>query len=283
MDQTSGKASSTASQNEICQLAGDLFRGAATTGRKQLDQSELSRLLAALGLTLIASGKANHTAIDLRISLNRTREFGMVLSAGHGRHRCRTRRGQFPSSDRASVYAAAELTDADDFLALFQAAPSPGSALQSRAASRTGGVSTRRRADALSSPGMLALRAGAAAGQSAESTVVPECLELNPVTVGTGIRLTVAVPPAASSRPPAPGRLPRPTARRSTKLIHPKSIGIIGVSSTSMNFGRIILKNLMGSGYPKERMCIIRPGETEIDGVRCVEGPEGAGWASSTS
>jgi acyl-CoA synthetase (NDP forming) len=27
----------------------------------------------------------------------------------------------------------------------------------------------------------------------------------------------------------------------------------------------------MGSGYDKERMCIIRPGETEIDGVKCVE------------
>ncbi len=38
-----------------------------------------------------------------------------------------------------------------------------------------------------------------------------------------------------------------------------------------MNFGRIILRNLMGSGYPKERLTIIRAGETEIDGVRCVE------------
>jgi acyl-CoA synthetase (NDP forming) len=38
-----------------------------------------------------------------------------------------------------------------------------------------------------------------------------------------------------------------------------------------MNFGRIILKNLMGSGYSKDNICIIRPGETEIDGVRCVE------------
>ena len=38
-----------------------------------------------------------------------------------------------------------------------------------------------------------------------------------------------------------------------------------------MNFGRIILRNLMGSGYSKERMTIIRPGEKEIDGVKCVE------------
>ena len=37
-----------------------------------------------------------------------------------------------------------------------------------------------------------------------------------------------------------------------------------------MNFGRIILRNLMGSGYDKERMTIIRPGETEIDGVKCA-------------
>ncbi len=71
-------------------------------------------------------------------------------------------------------------------------------------------------------------------------------------------------------------RLPRPT-QKIDKLIHPKSIGIIGVSSTSMNFGRIILKNLMGSGYPKEQLCIIRPGETEIDGVRCVEGLKALG------
>jgi acyl-CoA synthetase (NDP forming) len=38
-----------------------------------------------------------------------------------------------------------------------------------------------------------------------------------------------------------------------------------------MNFARIILRNLVGSGYPKERITIIRPGETEIDGVRCAE------------
>jgi acyl-CoA synthetase (NDP forming) len=37
-----------------------------------------------------------------------------------------------------------------------------------------------------------------------------------------------------------------------------------------MNFARIILRNLVGSGYPKERITIIRPGETEIDGVRCA-------------
>src|SRR5690606_19411987 len=36
--------------------------------------------------------------------------------------------------------------------------------------------------------------------------------------------------------------------------------------------GRIILRNLIGSGYPKEQLLVLKPGETEIDGVRCVEG-----------
>ncbi len=54
------------------------------------------------------------------------------------------------------------------------------------------------------------------------------------------------------------------------RLLHPRSIGIVGVSAGGMNFGRIILRNLMGSGYQSERLTIIRAGETEIDGVRCV-------------
>ncbi len=82
-------------------------------------------------------------------------------------------------------------------------------------------------------------------------------------------RLTVA---AAQCRlgTPATRRLPRPI-HKIDKLLHPASIGIIGVSASSMNFGRIILRNLMGSGYGKERMTIIRAGETEIDGVKCTE------------
>jgi hypothetical protein len=39
------------------------------------------------------------------------------------------------------------------------------------------------------------------------------------------------------------------------------SIGIIGVSATSMNPAGSSCQP-MGSGYPKERMMIIRPGES---------------------
>ena len=64
--------------------------------------------------------------------------------------------------------------------------------------------------------------------------------------------------------------------RKIDKLVHPASIGLVGVSATSMNFGRIILRNLMGSGYGKDRLTVIRDGETEIDGVKMRREPVGA-------
>jgi len=87
--------------------------------------------------------------------------------------------------------------------------------------------------------------------------------------VRTGEGLSAAAVHCAFGAP-EPVRLARPI-HKIDKLLHPQSIGIIGVSASNMNFGRIILRNLMGSGYAKERMVIIRAGETAIDGVRCVE------------
>ncbi len=100
-----------------------------------------------------------------------------------------------------------------------------------------------------------------------QASIVLRSLELNPVHIGK--RLVVQRAQCEFGAPPA-GRLCRPI-NKIDKLLHPASIGIIGVSASGMNFGRIILRNLMGSGYSKERLVIIRPGEKEIDGVRCVE------------
>ncbi|MCC6193754.1 MAG: CoA-binding protein, partial [Burkholderiales bacterium] len=103
---------------------------------------------------------------------------------------------------------------------------------------------------------------------TAEPAGTLEVLEMEIARAGAGlaatsVRCEVGVPIAA--------RLSRPLAKID-KLLHPASLGIVGVSGTGMNFGRIILRNLVGSGYPKERITILKPGETEIDGVRCVEG-----------
>ena len=107
--------------------------------------------------------------------------------------------------------------------------------------------------------------AGACSGDAAAAFAL-QALELNPVQVGAQLVVRIA---HCEIRPPSAGRLARPI-HKIDKLIHPQSIGIIGVSATNMNFGRIILRNLMGSGYRKERMTIIREGESEIDGVKCA-------------
>jgi acyl-CoA synthetase (NDP forming) len=66
-------------------------------------------------------------------------------------------------------------------------------------------------------------------------------------------------------RPPPP----RPVEKIS-HLLHPRSIAIIGVSLKTENMGRIILQNIFRYGFPKERIYVIRPGVSEIEGVRCV-------------
>ena len=45
------------------------------------------------------------------------------------------------------------------------------------------------------------------------------------------------------------------------------SIGIIGVSAKRRNFGRTILENIIGSGFDKDRIVILRDGEPDPSGV----------------
>ena len=256
-----------ASSSSAATLATSLFRQAGTAGREFLDHAELDTLLQALDITPGREAKAPGAAaaVDLRISLNHTREFGMVISAGMGGLDADLDESNF-KQDRAAVYAATELTDATSFLRQFQ---------RTLAYQRLAAISSR---DGLPLPDEVlhtcfeTLLALAGASANPDVPFVLRSLELNPAHINVGQRdpgLNVAQARCEFGAPVA-GRLPRPI-QKIDKLIHPRSIGIIGVSSANMNFGRIILKNLMGSGYSKERLCIIRPGETEIDGVRCVE------------
>jgi hypothetical protein len=67
-------------------LAAGLFRQAGAAGRESLNRTELDELLSALGIGLspTATMQPAQATVDLRISLNCTREFGMVISAGLG-------------------------------------------------------------------------------------------------------------------------------------------------------------------------------------------------------
>jgi acyl-CoA synthetase (NDP forming) len=66
--------------------------------------------------------------------------------------------------------------------------------------------------------------------------------------------------------------LPARPLARIENLLEPKAIAVLGVSSTSMNFGRIILQNVLECGFPREHLYVIKEGEAAVDGVRCVPG-----------
>ncbi|MCK9987570.1 MAG: hypothetical protein AzoDbin1_04042 [Azoarcus sp.] len=238
---------------------GKLFRQATGQGRDAFDAAECERFVASFGAVL-AEGVPG--GVDLRIALENTREFGMVLTAGQGGLDGALDRANF-RKDRAAVSASVELTDAPDFLRLFRRTV----AYQKMAAlaQRDG----RRAPDPVLEFcfGLMLGLGREYSAQNPQAEFVIRQLELDQVQFAK--KPTVGVARVEFGQPVA-GRLPRP-AHKIDKLIHPQSIGIIGVSATSMNFGRIILKNLMGSGYPKDQLTIIRPGEAEIDGVRCVE------------
>ena len=77
-------------------------------------------------------------------------------------------------------------------------------------------------------------------------------------------------------RPGPPGRVPpepappRPAAQVD-RLLHPRSIAVAGVSER-MNPGRVILRNILGAGFPPEAVTVVKPGVAEVDGCRAVPG-----------
>jgi len=52
-------------------------------------------------------------------------------------------------------------------------------------------------------------------------------------------------------------------------LLHPQSIGLIGVSER-MNLGHQILSNILREGFPREKTYVVKPGLGEVEGCRCV-------------
>jgi len=246
-----------------------LAQAAAVLGRVAAEQRavptppELAGLLAGLGIVVDLTPAAGEgtSAVELRVAIEDTREFGLVIAAGSGgagaalAQACLRR-------DCAQAFAAVALTDARDFLELFRRTYAYREL--AAAAARSGTAPPDSVLEALF--GRLLALAGAGAQRGAGSAFVLKHLALDPLRIGARVTARAA---SCELGAPAKERLPRPIDKID-KLVHPASIGLVGVSATSMNFGRIILRNLMGSGYDKARMTVIRPGESEIDGVRCV-------------
>lgn len=196
---------------------------------------------------------------ELIVGLRHTREFGMVISAGLGGtdtelYANRFRKGQ------AIVAASTRLTDGDAFFELFR----------STIAYRKLAGLTRGQRRIVTDEQLIECFVSfieIANYYSPDNPAAPfviEELEINPfaftdylmVPLDGMCRFTTSGNPAVN----------RPIAKID-QLLHPKSIGIIGVSGRRKNFGRLILENVIAEGYPKEQIHLIRPGDAVIEGI----------------
>lgn len=101
---------------------------------------------------------------------------------------------------------------------------------------------------------------------SRRSAYVIEEAEVNPLVVRGG----AFVPLDGTCRFSRRRGAPRPSLSSGLEfLLHPRSIGIIGVSER-LNLGHVILNNVLREGFPKERVWVVKPGLSEVEGCRCV-------------
>lgn len=98
-----------------------------------------------------------------------------------------------------------------------------------------------------------------------------EELEFNPFVVDAQGRL-VAVD-ALARLTTARAEPVRPPVEKLRAFFEPRRVAVAGVSSKGVNMGRIILRNLLRDGFTPEQLVVLKPGDAEIDGVRCVPGP----------
>ncbi|MDO9694997.1 MAG: acetate--CoA ligase family protein [Candidatus Latescibacteria bacterium] len=107
-----------------------------------------------------------------------------------------------------------------------------------------------------------------ATGPAADSDWTLEELEINPAVIRDGALVAIdGVALLSHRRWPAPNR---PLARIG-ELLHPRSAAVLGASARGDNPGRVILNNLKRSrGVAPERLHVVHPKESAIDGVACV-------------
>jgi acyl-CoA synthetase (NDP forming) len=199
---------------------------------------------------------------ELLVSLRRTREFGMVITAGLGGidtelYADRFRKGQ------AVVSAATAMIDGKAFLQLFCATI----AYRKLAGLTRGGQRLVSDNQLLECFTAFITMGNYYAPDNPKAPYVIEELEINPFTFSDyqmvpldGLcRFTKALPDEST-------RIPR----HIRQLLHPGSIVVVGVSARKINFGRIILNNIIANGFRLSGIRILSADSDSIDGVACV-------------
>ncbi len=199
---------------------------------------------------------------ELLVSLRNTREFGLILSAGLGGrdtelYALSFRKGQ------AVVSASTEQVDGEGFFSLFKKTIS-----YRKLAGLTRGqkriVTDDQLLECFSALVQVARHFSPLNG--AASYVIEE-LEVNPFAFSNYLMMPLdglcRFSKLKRVQPPRP-------VTKIDKMLHPGSIGIVGISTRKINIGRIILRNILANGFKKQDLAIIHPTAQEIDGIHTV-------------
>lgn len=199
---------------------------------------------------------------ELFVGIRATREFGPVIAAGLGG----VQTEYLASKMRPGVAVAkavASDTDAESFLELFKATVAYD-VLSGRVRGQDRVVSDGELLRCFRV--FLSIARQFCVDRGEEGPDISE-LEVNPFAFVN--QHLVPLDGRGSLRPAAKPRLARPPGA-AAHLLEPEQIALVGVSSKPGSFGGVILANILESGFPADRVSIIKSGETEFNGVRCV-------------
>ena len=200
---------------------------------------------------------------ELIVGLRNSREFGMVLTAGFGGTDTELLAENF-KKNRGIVSASTELNDGESFFELFRRTVSY-KVLAGKTRTQKRVVSDEQLIECFSA---FIEVGNYFSATSPEAPFVIQELEVNPFAF-LDFMMVPLDGMCRFSLSGEPGKAARPVAKIHT-LLHPERIGVIGVSTTRMNFGRIILRNIVAQGFPVDRITVIHPTATEIDAISCV-------------
>jgi len=199
---------------------------------------------------------------ELIVGIRRTREFGMVINAGIGGTDTelfaeRFRKGQ------AMAVAATALTDGQAFFDLFTSTITY---------QKMAGLLRGRRRIVTDEQLIECFTSFIAMGnhygpESGASPYVIEELEINPFAFTDFLMVPLDGMCRFSRSKAETSKRP---LHKIGSLLHPRTIGLIGASARRMNFGRIILQNIIANGFAPERVVVIHPRAVVIVGLPCV-------------